>query len=186
MMKTRAVTHHHVPVPTPLATLAILLSSLLLASPHRAIDASSAPSSSSSSSMSSSSPSPHASYHYERIVFSDVDGTLVHYPAMGAAVGGGIGGSGKTTMARANASANDEDDDCEAIGLPPSKTGQRGVISSKTLGLCRRLRRGARDDDGADDIANDDDDEDDRRRRRIANGGVPLVLVSGMRTTTLF
>jgi len=73
-------------------------------------------------------------------VFSDVDGTLVHYPA---------------SVDEGNADANDGND---LIYLPPSKTGQRGVISSKTLRLCQKLR----------------------------DGGVPFVLVSGMRSTTLF
>ncbi len=46
----------------------------------------------------------------------------------------------------------------DLLYLPPSKTGQRGVISSKTLQLCQKLR----------------------------HRGMPFVLVSGMRSTTLF
>lgn len=71
-----------------------------------------------------------------RLVFSDVDGTLVHYPS-------------KTV-------ASDEGN--QIIKLPPSATGMQGVISSRTLVLCRELRR---------------------------QQTVTLVLVSGMRTTTL-
>ena len=75
-------------------------------------------------------------------VFSDIDGTLVHYPHLGSVDEG-------------NAA---DDDGKDLLYLPPSKTGQRGVISSKTLRLCQKLR----------------------------HGGVPFVLVSGMRSTTLF
>ena len=75
-----------------------------------------------------------------RILFSDVDGTLVHYPASlrGSSDGAGCHG--------------------DMMHLPPSSTGSRGVLSVETLRLCHRLRR---------------------------EGGVPVVLVSGMRATTL-
>lgn len=79
------------------------------------------------------------------VVFSDVDGTLVHYPTHLMKGSGGADGIDSV--------GNDD-----LIYLPPSKTGQRGVISSKTLRLCQQLR----------------------------NGGIPFVLVSGMRSTTLF
>ena len=73
-------------------------------------------------------------------VFSDIDGTLVHYPP-------------------AQVMQQDIDDNKnDLLYLPPSKTGQRGVISSKTLRLCQQLR----------------------------NEGVPFVLVTGARSTTLF
>jgi len=71
-------------------------------------------------------------------VFSDVDGTLVHYPDSDADV--------------------EEEEDNKILYLPPSSTGMRGVISSKTLKLCQTLRR---------------------------EHNVKLVLVSGMRTSTL-
>jgi len=70
-------------------------------------------------------------------VFSDIDGTLVHYPV-----------------------DLSKEDNSLLIHLPPSKTGTRGVISRKTLYLCQKLRS--------------------------VNNGTPLILVSGMRTTTLF
>ena len=70
-------------------------------------------------------------------VFSDVDGTLVHYPLE---------------------KAKNVEDDLDLIHLPPSSTGMRGVISSKTLMLCQVLRQ---------------------------KQNVKLVLVSGMRTSTL-
>ncbi|KAL3791631.1 hypothetical protein ACHAW5_000627 [Stephanodiscus triporus] len=104
----------------------------------------------------SSSSSPPTAY--ERIVFSDVDGTLVHYPS----------------HRRRMAEAEDAADESIIIHLPPSKTGARGVISARTLSLCHRLRHG-RDVGG-----------DGGGGGRIVNGGVPFVLVSGMRTTTLF
>mmetsp|Transcript_13692 Transcript_13692/g.29809 ORF Transcript_13692/g.29809 Transcript_13692/m.29809 type:complete len:382 (-) Transcript_13692:165-1310(-) len=75
-----------------------------------------------------------------RILFSDVDGTLVHYPARLRGSGDGAGVHGAM------------------MHLPPSSTGSRGVLSVETLRLCHRLRR---------------------------EGGVPVVLVSGMRATTL-
>lgn len=70
------------------------------------------------------------------IVFSDVDGTLVHYPD----------------------EVEDDQPGNKIVYLPPSSTGMRGVISSKSLELCQKLRRNER---------------------------VKLVLVSGMRTSTL-
>jgi len=76
-----------------------------------------------------------------RIVFSDVDGTLVHYPTN-----------------------HNNETNVDTIFLPPSSTGMRGVISQCTLSLCARIRR-----------------------CRLKKGGtyIPLVLISGMRTTTL-
>ena len=80
-----------------------------------------------------------------RLCFSDVDGTLVHYPA--------------------DAPHRDSDDDGSSssnsnplIFLPPSSTGMRGIISSRTLRLAQHLR---------------------------SEGCVRLILVSGMRGTTL-
>ncbi len=69
------------------------------------------------------------------LLFSDVDGTLVHYPA--------------SDMPGCNENI---------IHLPPSSTGMRGIISSKTLKLCQTLRH--------------------EQNTRVA-------LVSGMRTSTL-
>ncbi len=67
------------------------------------------------------------------LLFSDVDGTLVHYPKEIIQIKG-------------------------IIHLPPSSTGMQGIISSKTLKLCRNLRK---------------------------NQNTKLILVSGMRTSTL-
>ena len=75
-----------------------------------------------------------------RIVFSDVDGTLVHYPNL-------------------DANSNIGDDE-NLLYLPPSSTGMKGVISYKTLKLCSKIRKSPEDH-------------------------VKLVLVSGMRTSTL-
>lgn len=75
-----------------------------------------------------------------QIVFSDVDGTLVHYP--------------KTT---ATIEVDDIDWNPEILHLPPSSTGMRGIISHHTLSLCQKLRQHC-----------------------------PLVLISGMRTSTLW
>lgn len=84
-----------------------------------------------------------------KVVFSDVDGTLVHYP---------------THLTKDQGKGDDDDtqildkDGYETLFLPPSSTGMRGVISRKTLDLCQILRK---------------------------EHGVKLVLVSGMRSTTL-
>lgn len=72
------------------------------------------------------------------MVFSDLDGTLIHYPED-----------------RSDRPTDEEGN--RILELPPSATGMRGLISSKTLALCRDLRR----------------------------KGIKLVLVSGMRTSTL-
>ena len=83
------------------------------------------------------------------VVFSDVDGTLVHYP---------------DHCSSNNANCNDDDEkllddaDSSFFRLPPSSTGMQGFISSQTLVTCQELRR---------------------QREK-------LVLVSGMRTSTLF
>ena len=72
------------------------------------------------------------------IVFSDLDGTLIHYPD--------------------DTSELFSDDEIERlVQLPESSTGMAGIISAETLRLCQEVRR------------ND----------------VKLVLVSGMRTSTL-
>jgi len=55
-----------------------------------------------------------------QIVFSDVDGTLVHYPS------------------KSSTKENDQDG---LLFLPPSSTGMKGVISYKTLSLCLKIRR---------------------------------------------
>jgi hypothetical protein len=54
------------------------------------------------------------------IVFSDVDGTLVHYPVE---------------------SNFDKEEGNRILQLPSSATGMRGIISSRTLVYCRELRR---------------------------------------------
>jgi len=56
-----------------------------------------------------------------RIVFSDVDGTLVHYPE----------------------DFNDETEEAgnRILKLPPSATGMQGIISSRTIVYCRELRQ---------------------------------------------
>lgn len=78
-----------------------------------------------------------------KIIFSDIDGSLIHYPK----------GDHLTALP-----PSEDDEDNKIISLPPSATGMQGVISSKTLSLCRDLRD---------------------------NKGVKLVLVTGARTSTL-
>ena len=76
------------------------------------------------------------------LCFSDVDGTLVHYP--------------DDPFHHRNEVEDGSSN--PLIFLPPSSTGMRGIISSRTLRLAQRLR---------------------------SEGCVRLVLVSGMRGTTL-
>ncbi|KAL3893568.1 MAG: hypothetical protein SGARI_008088, partial [Bacillariaceae sp.] len=56
-----------------------------------------------------------------------------------------------------DSSSNDDDGDYQILKLPPSATGMRGIISAETLRRCQEIR----------------------------NKGVKLVLISGMRTSTL-
>jgi len=59
-----------------------------------------------------------------RIVFSDIDGTLVHYPT-------GVNESEfQTSMDKGN----------RILKLPASATGMQGIISSQTLAMSQRLR----------------------------------------------
>jgi hypothetical protein len=78
------------------------------------------------------------------IVFSDIDGTLLHYPT-------------PTTDDQEKGAQEENSNGNRILELPPSSTGMIGVISSKTLSQCQDVRR----------------------------EGVKLVLVSGMRSSTL-
>jgi len=55
-----------------------------------------------------------------KIIFSDLDGSLIHYPK--------------------NHDETQQDDSNKILALPPSATGLRGIISSQTLATCRDLR----------------------------------------------
>ncbi|KAL3770200.1 hypothetical protein ACHAWU_009140 [Discostella pseudostelligera] len=111
------------------------------------------------------------------IVFSDVDGTLVHYP---------------THLPKPNDDnglvSTNEEKASTLLHLPPSQTGSRGVISTQTLLLCHRLRHGLSIIDGDDDKKNDNSNifDDDVINDANKVPRVPLVLISGMRTSTLF
>ena len=78
---------------------------------------------------------------HQLVVFSDIDGTLVHYPD-------------DLQEEMVDVKCRDEK---HILKLPPSSTGLRGSISSKTIELCQRIRR----------------------------ENAKFVLVSGMRTSTL-
>jgi len=60
-----------------------------------------------------------------KIIFSDIDGSLVHYD--------------KTYESQQQQQQQNGDEN-ELIFLPPSATGIRGVISSQTLSTCQKLR----------------------------------------------
>jgi len=79
--------------------------------------------------------------------------------------------------------------------LPPSKTGTRGIISARTLVLCQLLRYGKPLSEYSTDKTQIHTAAAEYattssisafQRERIAHGGVPFVIISGMRTTTLF
>lgn len=72
-----------------------------------------------------------------KVVFSDVDGTLAHYPEDVESIA--------------------EERGNKIVRLPPSSTGMRGIISSRTFVKAKQIRE----------------------------KGVKLVLISGMRTATL-
>jgi hypothetical protein len=88
-----------------------------------------------------------------KIVFSDVDGTLLHYPSLDHSDDKGSNNNDGDSDGN-----NDDDDDNEILRLPPSSTGLVGIISSRSLQQCQEIRR---------------------------VHGCKLVLVSGMRTSTL-
>jgi hypothetical protein len=85
-----------------------------------------------------------------RIVFSDVDGTLVHY--------NDIPPPKTTSLDDTNGKSLSTDKNKDLIHLPSSSTGMKGVISVDTLRKCQELRQ----------------------------RGIKLVLISGMRSTTLW
>ena len=85
-----------------------------------------------------------------KIIFSDVDGALIHYPKKTEK------GDSATTTQQPEPPATLESSR-QILALPPSATGMKGIISAQTLQSCRDLRQ----------------------------RGVKLVLVSGMRTSTL-
>jgi len=84
---------------------------------------------------------PDASALTLRVVFSDVDGTLIHYDR----------GDEKV--------CKNYEKDASVVKLPPSSTGMRGFLSVQTLHLCKKLRS--------------------------QQDGICLVLISGMRTSTM-
>jgi hypothetical protein len=131
-------------------------------------------------SIDSSSPTTSENRSSFRIVFSDVDGTLVHYPTT------------TTHNSKKNDDNNIKTTTSTLLHLPPSKTGSRGVISSQTLLLCHQLRHGIPIiGGGVEKKANQSNlVDDDIKEKLVGNGApvvsVPLVLISGMRTSTLF
>lgn len=98
-------------------------------------------------------------------MFSDVDGTLVHYPAhlQGQRIGGDD-----------DHSTSSDEEDHSLLYLPPSKTGTRGIISKRTLQLVHELRYGS------------NEEEQSTTATCNSKAKTPFILISGMRTTTLF
>jgi hypothetical protein len=83
-----------------------------------------------------------------KIIFTDVDGALIHYPPPPHQDDDDVATATTTTAEAAD----------NILALPPSATGMKGIISHDTLRRCRDLRKAH---------------------------GLQLVLVSGMRTSTL-
>ena len=105
-------------------------------------------------------------------VFSDIDGTLVHYPVNLQHVSDDDDGD----ALQKSVGSNNDEYGSSLLYLPPSKTGTRGVISTRTLQLCHRLRH--HHHNGISNSQGSSGDNDDVT--------TPFILVSGMRTTTLF
>jgi hypothetical protein len=95
-----------------------------------------------------------------RIVFSDLDGTLIHYP------------SNTTTAAASDG----------VIALPASATGLTGTLTRDTMALCRVIRRGRSASSRNDDVVPAPQQRDARRR---GGSGCKLAFISGMRFSTL-
>lgn len=64
-----------------------------------------------------------------KIIFSDIDGSLIHYPKS----------SQENDETQQQQDGNDGSHN-EILALPPSATGMQGIISSQTLATCRDLR----------------------------------------------
>lgn len=90
-----------------------------------------------------------------KILFCDIDGSLLHYPPPQDLAATAMM---MTTDDGNNAPTRNDNGNNKLLALPPSATGLRGVISSQTLQTCCDLRQ---------------------------HGNMRLVLMSGMRTSTL-
>ena len=66
-----------------------------------------------------------------KIIFSDIDGSLVHYDKIY---------DDNQQQEQQGEELNNGDNNNELIFLPPSATGLQGVISSQTLSICQKLR----------------------------------------------
>lgn len=107
------------------------------------------------------------------IVFSDVDGTLVHYPSSHNA----------NIVEEEN---NDDDSNTmrnditkrKMITLPKSATGSQGILSVRTITLCQQIRSCY--------TRRHDTSSSSSSTTNINNDHVKFILISGMRTSTLF
>jgi hypothetical protein len=137
----------------------------------------------------SSQSNPSPSSHDIRIVFSDLDGTLIHYPAAAAAADGTATNSTTTTTNTTN-DDNDDDHDHDTvpeetqmiIALPASSTGLTGTLTRETMALCRVIRRGGGGGQGGGGSSRNDVVPAPPHQR---GGGCKLAFISGMRFSTL-
>jgi len=127
-----------------------MVSSLILDGPTSVASSSSASSSSASSishAASTLSTDSEKNPGPIKIIFSDLDGTLIHYPT-----------TETKTKTKGDAAAEIDKPEQKVLKFPPSSTGLRGEISTRTVSLVDEIRR---------------------------QHGVRFVLVTGMRTSTL-
>mmetsp|Transcript_7478 Transcript_7478/g.14673 ORF Transcript_7478/g.14673 Transcript_7478/m.14673 type:complete len:373 (+) Transcript_7478:519-1637(+) len=101
-----------------------------------------------------------------KIVFSDLDGTLIHYP-----------NPSKTTKKKTQKGSQQH-----LLEFPPSSTGLTGVISTKTMALVHEIRKTTttKTTTRINSNDNEDDNDDDEQQQRTK-----FVYISGMRTPTL-
>jgi hypothetical protein len=118
-----------------------------------------------------------------RIVFSDLDGTLIHYPAallVGTAAAYGTATTSSTTTTNTTNTNTTHDDDAVPpetqmiIALPASSTGLTGTLTRETMALCRIIRRGSSRNDVV-----------PAPPHQRGGGGCKLAFISGMRFSTL-
>ena len=128
------------------------------------------------------------------IVFSDVDGTLVHYPNHSSDPTSSKEKDKKKPKYDPITHGNTNN---KILELPASSTGMKGIISSKTISLTQQIRRQqilsrsttlrrSSTRNSSNSTTTNQRQRDDGRNNNNNNNNIKFVLVSGMRTTTLF
>jgi hydroxymethylpyrimidine pyrophosphatase-like HAD family hydrolase len=102
------------------------------------------------------------------MVFSDIDGTLLHYPSQ----------ISKTSSSNSLSNKKNNNNKNRILKLPPSSTGMRGIISSQTLFLIQEIRRHCYSH------RHHQQSNENGTTRNNNNNTIKFILVSGMRTST--